>query len=83
MAGDRRAEFWHHLRMLDLSRRLRADLEGLADARPDLEGAVLGVGVFLADQVADDPEASVILRGERRRAPLTQRIEAAQRQRAS
>jgi len=57
--------FWAHLRMLDLARRLRADLDNLADTSPEIAGAVAGVGVFLADQL-EDTKAAEILRGERR-----------------
>ena len=62
MSGER-GDLWLYLRTLDLARRLRADLDGLADSRPELAAAVPGIAVYLADLLEDHPEAGAILRG--------------------
>lgn len=55
-------ELWAHLRLLDLCRRLRADLDNLGDTSPRIAMAVPGAAAYLADLVSD-PKAAAILRG--------------------
>lgn len=54
---------WLHLRTLDLARRLRSDLDSLADSRPEVAASVPGIATYLADLLADDPEAAAIVKG--------------------
>ena len=53
---------WKHLRTLDCVRRLRCDMESLADVAPEVRGAVIGATVYIAD-LLHDRDAAAILRG--------------------
>ena len=76
-------DLWKHMRVLDLARRLRADLDNLADTSPEIAEAMPGVAVYLAALLDEGhPKAAGILRGERRR-PLRERLEAEQGRRAT